>query len=241
MKQLKRFTALCLTLLFIPAAFAERPDADLALDSQRKPKVLLELLGVAQGQRVLDLEAGGGYNTELLAAAVGASGEVLMQNPPWLANRVGERVDARLAQQRLPNVRPLIRDFGDLGLATGSVDRAAWIMGPHELWFHPEPEISFGQPLDVFQELARVLKPGGRILFVDHAAAAEAPLSVGGTLHRISEGAIEALAEASGLSLVARSSALRNADDDRRSNVFAPEIRGNTDRFILVFEKPQAP
>jgi len=232
---------LCLLVLGAnPFALAERPEADLALDAQRKPEVLLELLAPAPGQRVLDLEAGGGYNTELLSEAVGPSGEVLMQNPPWLANRMAARVEARLEGDRLPNVRALERNFDDLGLATGSVDRAAWIMGPHELWFHPSPEVSFGEPLEVFQELARVLKPGGRMLLVDHAAAADAPLAVGGTLHRISEGAIEALAQAAGLTLRARSDALRNAKDDRTGNVFNEAIRGQTDRFVLVFEKPGA-
>ncbi len=240
---MKPLRALLLCLLALgagPFALAERPDADLALDAQRKPEVLLELLALAPGQRVLDLEAGGGYNTELLSEAVGAAGEVLMQNPPWLANRVAARIATRLEGNRLPNVRALERNFDDLGLATGSVDRAAWIMGPHELWFHPSPEVSFGEPLAVFQELARVLKPGGRVLLVDHAAAADAPLAVGGTLHRISEGAVEALANAAGLTLRARSDALRNAADDRTGNVFDAVLRGQTDRFILVFEKPGA-
>ena len=240
---MKPLNTLLLCLLALgagPFALAERPEADRALDSQRKPDILLGLMELTPGQRVLDLEAGGGYTTELLAEAVGAAGEVLMQNPPWLANRVATRIAARLEGNRLPNVRALERNFDDLGLATGSVDRAAWIMGPHELWFHPAPEVSFGEPLAVFQELARVLKPGGRVLLVDHAAAADAPLAVGGTLHRISEGAVEALANAAGLTLRARSDALRNAADDRTGNVFDAALRGQTDRFILVFEKPSA-
>jgi predicted methyltransferase len=78
------------------------------------------------------------------------------------------------------------------------------------------------------------------MLLVDHAAAADAPLAVGGTLHRISEGAIEALGQAAGLTLRERSDALRNANDDRTGNVFDEAIRGQTDRFVLVFEKPGA-
>ena len=58
------------------------------------------------------------------------------------------------------------------------------------------------------------------------------------TLHRIDETFARADFERAGFRFVSSSDALRNGADDRTRNVFDPAIRGKTDRFALVFEKP---
>ena len=45
---------------------------------------------------------------------------------------------------------------------------------------------------------------------------------------------------AAGFRLAARSALLENPQDDHTRNVFDPEIRGRSDRFLLRFEKPAA-
>ena len=45
---------------------------------------------------------------------------------------------------------------------------------------------------------------------------------------------------AAGFELEAESDLLRNPADDRQRNVFEPEMRGKTDRFIFKFRKPAA-
>src|SRR5512146_498638 len=62
----------------------DRSDADRVIDQRRKPEELLEFYGVLTGMHVLDLGAGGGYNTELLARAVGPTGVVYAQNNRYL-------------------------------------------------------------------------------------------------------------------------------------------------------------
>ena len=49
----------------------DRSDADRAIDKRRDPVKLLAFTGVRPGMKVLDMGAGGGYSTELLARAVG--------------------------------------------------------------------------------------------------------------------------------------------------------------------------
>ena len=39
--------------------------------------------------------------------------------------------------------------------------------------------------------------------------------------------------------LDAESDVLRNPEDDHSVNVFDPSVRGNTDRFVLRFRKPE--
>src|SRR2546429_8665494 len=62
-------------------AAPDRSDADRVTDKRRDPVKLLAFTGVRTGMRVLDMGAGAGYSTELMARAVGPSGAVYGQNP----------------------------------------------------------------------------------------------------------------------------------------------------------------
>ena len=59
-----------------------RSAADRNSDAQRKPAQVLAFIGVKPGVVALDLNAAGGYTTELLARAVGPNGRVYGQSPP---------------------------------------------------------------------------------------------------------------------------------------------------------------
>ena len=68
-------------------ASPDRSAADRNNDPRRKPAQMLAFIGVRPGMVALDLSAGGGYTTELLARAVGPSGRVYGQSPPRDSNR----------------------------------------------------------------------------------------------------------------------------------------------------------
>ena len=55
-------------------ASPDRTAADRNNDLRRKPDQMLAFIGVRPGMVALDLSAGGGYTTELLARAVGPTG-----------------------------------------------------------------------------------------------------------------------------------------------------------------------
>ena len=57
-------------------------------------------------------------------------------------------------------------------------------------------------------------------------------------LHRIHESFVKSEIEGFGFRFVESSDALRNPDDDRTMIVFDSDVKGKTDRFVLVFEKP---
>ena len=63
-------------------ASPDRSDADRINDRRRKPEEMLVFLGIRPGITALDLSAGGGYTTELLARAIGPSGAVYGQSRP---------------------------------------------------------------------------------------------------------------------------------------------------------------
>src|SRR6202158_3257958 len=63
-------------------ASPDRSVADRTNDIRRKPDQMLAFIGVRRGMVALDLSAGGGYTTELIARAVGPTGRVYGQSAP---------------------------------------------------------------------------------------------------------------------------------------------------------------
>jgi predicted methyltransferase len=222
-------------------AFAkdDRPESDYEQHEIRKAREVLAFSGIGEGMTVIDMEAGGGMYTEIFSKTVGNDGTVYMQNPPLFDGFAGDAIKARVADNRLPNVRQMRTAFDTLPAADGSVDVVTWILGPHELWFYPEdaPQGVLGDPDKAFDEIARVLKTGGHFIALDHRAAPGSPPETGGTTHRIDQAIVVEAAAAAGLELVAESDVLTNAEDDYDKNVFDPSVRRRTDRFLLKFEK----
>jgi predicted methyltransferase len=58
-------------------AAADRSDADREADKRRNPAPFLAFADLRPGMKVLDMGAGGGYSTELIARAVAPGGVVL--------------------------------------------------------------------------------------------------------------------------------------------------------------------
>ncbi len=63
-------------------ASPDRSNADRTNDKRRKPAEILVFIGVRPGITALDLSAGGGYTTELLARTIGPVGAVYGQSRP---------------------------------------------------------------------------------------------------------------------------------------------------------------
>lgn len=218
-----------------------RPDADTADDAKRKPGDVLKFAGVKPGDIVVEMEAGGGYYTELLSRAVGLDGQVIMINPAFFDNYMTpETIPNRLGEtgERLLNVTLFKTDFDDLPTESGSADVVTWFLGPHELYFYPTPEVNFGDIDKTYAQIFRVLKPGGSFVVLDHSAPAGAPETTGNTTHRIDPMIIKMAAEKAGFVFEAESDVLRNADDDLDAYILDPKVRRQTDRFLHKYRKP---
>ena len=95
-----------------------------------------------------------------------------------------------------------------------------------------------GESNDAMNEkLFAMLKPGGRVVVEDHDAIETMPLAQQVGLHRISHGDVTGQMIRAGFTLKTMT-LLESTHDDRRFNVFRPGVRGRTDRFVAVFEKP---
>src|SRR5499433_4313361 len=94
-------------------AAPDRSDADRVADKRRDPVPFLVFAGLKLGMKVLDMGAGAGYSTELVARVVGPTGTVYGQNPPDLNERGRAAFAARLATPAMKNSVGLSRPFDD--------------------------------------------------------------------------------------------------------------------------------
>lgn len=215
-----------------------RPAADKADDAARKPAEVLAFVQIRPGETVLEMEAGRGWYSDILSSALGAQGKLIVQYPPEFS--YGDAAfKARTDAGRLKNVTISVSAFDKLKVPDNSVDKVLWILGPHELYFTPRNAQAgvLGDVKKTYAEIARVLKPGGMFIAMDHAAAAGAPTSTGQTIHRIDPAVVLASAKEAGLKFVDKSDVLANSSDDRSKMVFDASFRRHTDQFLFRFVK----
>ncbi len=224
------------------AAFASeaRTDADRASDAGRKPEAVLEFFGIQRGDVVLEMWAGGGYYTELLAHVVGESGRVVAHANTPILQFDGEAHTNRHVDNRLPNTEVLLAENNELALEADSFDAATIILNYHDLYWSSE-EYGWEQ-IEVpafLAELYKGIKPGGMLGIVDHQAVSGSAADTGNTLHRIDSAIVIAELEGAGFVLDGESNVLANPEDDHTKGVFDPAIRGMTDRYVLRFRKAE--
>jgi predicted methyltransferase len=211
-------------------ASPDRSDADREIDKRRDPVKLLAFTGVGAGMKVLDMGAGGGYSSELMARAVGASGAVYAQNAADLGARAKERFEARMKTPAMANVVALVRPFDDpLPADVRDLDLVTF-------FFYHDTTYMEVDRAEMNRKLYAALKPGGMLVIADHSARAGDGATVGKTLHRIEEAVLRGEVEAAGFRLVAEGDFLRHPEDARDFSVNRPT--GPVDEFVLKFRKP---
>jgi predicted methyltransferase len=222
----------------IAAAIADpgRPAADRERDEARHPDELMAFAQVRPGQRVADYMPGAGYFTRVFAKAVGPGGHVYAVFPEFLAQfdkRDADQVRAIVADPAYANVSFELTPNAEFKGGAG-LDLVWTSDNYHDLQFG----LSHEQIIALDKAIYAALKPGGRLVVVDHAAVAGAGWRVAGTLHRIDPAAIKADMAQAGFKLDAESGVLRNPKDPHTQVIFDPAIRGHTDQVVLRFRKP---
>ena len=215
-----------------------RSSADLKRHSLDHPAEVLRLAGIKPGMQVADYLAADGYYSELLSYIVGPKGHVLLINnaayDEWSENHWQDR----LANGRLPNVEHRTMEVEHLGLPDRSLDAILLIKVYHDLYWvateGPWPKID---PAVALAEIARVVKPGGVLLLVDHSAKPGTGSADAGRLHRIDEDYARRDFEKHGFRFVSKSDVVRRADDPRDQITYKGPMVGKTDRFVMVFRK----
>jgi predicted methyltransferase len=212
-------------------AAPDRSDADRQADKRRDPAPFLAFAGVRPGMKVLDMGAGGGYSTELIARAVAPAGVVYGQNPADLPEKPRATFQARLKTPAMKDVVANIRPFDDpVPPDVHDLDLVTF------LFFYHDTTYMNVDRTEMDRKLFAVLKPGGFLLIADHSALPGQGTSVGKTLHRIEESTLRQEVEAAGFHLVAEGNFWRNLGDTHDFPSYQPTMP--VDNFVLKFQKP---
>lgn len=219
-------------------AAPERSAKDRERDARDKPAELLAFAGVKPGMKVADVFGGGGYWTELLSRAVGPTGSATLVNNEGYANFAKDDIKVRFADGRLKEVKQMVGKTSALGLGSGEYDLILIFMGYHDLYWVDEKE---GWPKidadNFLKQLNAALKPGGKLLIVDHAAKEGTGSSAAQDLHRIDEAFTKQDIASHGFLFEKAFTGYRNSTDDHTKMVFDAAIRGKTDRFAHLYRK----
>jgi predicted methyltransferase len=203
-----------------------RTAADHELDAERKPAQFLPFTGVAPGMKVLDVSAGAGYTSQLLALAVLPGGTLYAQTP-----RPGAALTQRLADHPQADFVLVQRPFDDpIPPAAPKLDLVTLVLNYHDITYLPVDRAKMNAAIFA------ALKPGGHYVIVDHSSRPGRGITEGKTLHRIDEAIVRDEVQKAGFVLEAEGDFLRNPADPRDVPSSHPAVP--TDKFALRFVKP---
>ena len=216
-------------------ASPDRRPADRTNDLRRKPAQMLAFIGVRPGMTALDLSAGGGYTSELLARAAGPNGRVYAQVAPRAGGAPPSFATLSDRARNLSggNIVPVLLPFDDLVAAeipAGTLDVATLMFNYHDL-----PAMGVDR-MAMNRSVLNALKPGGVYVIADHAGRPGTGIAEGSTLHRVEADFVRREVEAAGFRLAAEGDFLRNPADLRDRQT--PEGGQPKDEFVLKFVKP---
>jgi len=203
-----------------------RTDQDRRMDASRHPAEFLPFTQAKPGMMVLDVSAGGGVTTQLLALAVAPDGKLWAQTP-----RPGPTLQKRIADHPQPNLIVVERPFEDpVPPDAPKLDLITIVLNYHDISYLPVDRAKMNQ------RLFAALKPGGHLVVVDHSGRPGTGITEGKTLHRIDEAVVRTELQQAGFVLEAEGNFLRNPADTRTESSNEPKVP--TDKFALRFVKP---
>ena len=211
-----------------------RPDDDKDRDAGRRPGKVMAFFGLKRGATVAEFMAARGYYVGVLSEMVGPNGIVYGQNNNWLAGRIteGTPLGPRIEASGLTNVKEIISELEDPKIPDGILDSAYMILFYHDTFWLETDRAAMNNAI------YRALKPGGIYGIVDHHAAPGMGNSDVRVNHRIERHVVVDEVLDAGFELVGETDVLENLADPLNIIVFQPDLRGDTHRFVLKFQKP---
>lgn len=236
-----------------------RSEDNRARDQYRHPSKTLEFFGIKEGDTVMEIWPGGGWYTELLAPAMRDYGSLIVATwDPQVEGQAAYRYDLPKKMEENFANHPEVYDqvtfeyFSPPGSPSlgeaDSIDVIVTFRNTHG-W------VNGGLAQDIFNEFARVLKPGGTLGIVQHRADEGTDPAVTAKQGYVSEQTVKELAANAGFEFEDSSEINANSKDTKDhpkgvwtlppSHSLGDEERekyaaiGESDRMTLRFKKPR--
>jgi len=238
---------------------SHRSDANKARDQYRHPAETLEFFGIEDGMTVMEIWPGGGWYTEILAPAMRDHGNLILATwDPQVEGQPAYRYELPKEMQKTFARHPEVYD--QVTFEYFSPPESPSLGDPESLdvivtFRNTHGWITAGQAQEIFNEFARVLKPGGILGVVQHRAEEGADPLVSAKKGYVSEAAVKNIAAQAGLEFESSSEINANPRDtrDHAKGVWTlpPSYRlgevdkqkyasiGESDRMTLRFRKPR--
>lgn len=214
-----------------------RTDDDRARDANRMPAEVLEFFGMREDMSVIEILPAGGWYTKILGPLLKDDGKLYVAHPP------GFYADAFQRVADLPGLEEVEElHWGDVENTSGGPfgPSGDWNVEPVDLvlTFRNYHNFSVDDRMAMNRSALDALKPGGLYGIVDHtrrhmeADSRENGRRVDPVLN------IKEVIE-SGFEFVDFSDVLARPVDALDLEVGNPEVSGQTDRYTLLFRKPE--
>ena len=198
---------------------AHRSEANIARNQYRHPAETLAFFGIEDGMTVMEIWPGGGWYTEILAPAMRDHGKLIIATwDPEIEGQAAYRYRLPKQMEETFAKHPEVYDqvaleyFSPPGSPSlgdaGSIDAVLTFRNTHG-W------VGAGVAQDIFNEFARVLKPGGILGVVQHRAEEGTEPVESSKMGYVSEAAVKQLASNAGFVFVASSEVNANPKDSK--------------------------
>lgn len=214
-----------------------RTEQERVRDDNRAPIETLEFLGLRDDMRVVEIVPGGGWYTKILAPVLAENGEFyvglgtrrigpLLEKFPELSNVTILSVDAKF----VPAETVGLFELSEFSLGIDDVDLVLTFRNLHNFTVESRPNIN--------KAVFDALRPGGLYGVVDHTRRHNEPPNPE-NWRRLDPVLVIKEIQDAGFELVDFSNLHYRPDDELRFEVGRKSVTGNTDRFTLLFRKPE--
>jgi len=222
-------------------ADSNRVDGNTERDGARHPDQVLAFIGSESGDVVLDWGAGGGYWSELFSGVVGEEGTV------YAHQNAGERFEsnkAALTEQfsAYGNIDLLPLERGaSIPLDDNSVDTVMISYLYHHMHYADGSGESFpDSSVALFAEFSRILRPGGTVIIIEHAAVDGSSRTESGGWHRTPPETAKADMAGAGFEFAGEAPEIFHNPEDNLMNIwYETGLSGKTTTFVHKYRLPE--
>ena len=218
---------------------AIRTPEEKARDRERNPVATLGFFGIREDMKVLELMPGGGWYTKILGPLLRDKGELYIVDPDYYVTRT----EPILSLPGMDKIKKL-----EWGKWDGQLDPNVRSFPPPGKWAVKDLDMvltfrnyhNFSVPARAVlnKNVFDALKPGGLYAIKDHTRRHMEPDSPENG-RRVDPVQLIKEVQQAGFVFVDYSRLHYKPDDELRYEVGRASVTGNTDRFTMIFKKPE--